>query len=69
MNDQTKQEIKDEYKRVQDSAWAEYLKVQEPAMAEYLKVQDSALAERDRKLKELEEDIITVEGKRYQLIK
>ena len=37
---------------------------------EYEKIQDSAWAERIRKLEELEQsEIITVKGKRYQLIK
>ena len=76
----TKQEIDDEYQKIQAPAWAEYKKIQAPllakyqkieapAFAKYHKIQATAWAERNRKLKELDKEIITVEGKKYQLIK
>ena len=55
---ETKQEIEDKYN-----------KTEETALAKYQKIKETALAERNRKLKELDKEIITVEGKKYQLIK
>jgi len=75
-----RQEIEDEYKKITAPAWdkynkieapayAKYNKIEAPAFAKYQKIKETALAERNRKLKELDGEIITVEGKKYQLIK
>jgi len=56
---QTKQEIKDEYKKIEAPAWAEYWKIKDSAMAKYLKIQQIAWAEKNRKLKELDEKVST----------
>jgi len=66
---ETKQEIEDEYHKITAPARTKYHKIQAPAWDEYHKIQASAWAERNRKLKELDGEIITVEGKKYQLIK
>ena len=62
----TKQERK-------DAALKAYRAIQRPALKAYLDIQEPALkayeAERDRIDNEPDEDIIEVDGKRYQLIK
>ena len=62
----TKQERK-------DAALKAYRAIQRPALEAYLDIQEPALkayeAERDRINNEPDEDIIEVDGKRYQLIK
>jgi len=61
----TKQEQKDAawkaYKTIEEPAWKAYEAIQVPAWKAYR-------AERDRINNEPDEDIIEVDGKRYQLI-
>ena len=77
---ETKQQIVDEYNKIEATAYAKYQKIEAPALdkynkiqapayAKYNKIQASAWAEKNRKLEELDREIITVEGKKYQLIK
>ena len=73
----TKQEQKDAalkaYRAIQRPALEAYLDIQEPALKAYEAIQESAWkdykAEIDRINNEPDEDIIEVDGKRYQLIK
>ena len=66
MSEMTKQEQK-------DAAWEAYEAIRVPAWEAYEAIQVPALkayeAERDRIDNEPDEDIIEVDGKRYQLIK
>ena len=70
----TKQQIEDEYHKIQapayakyykikETAYAKYYKIQETAYAEYNKIEETAWAERNRKLEELE--TITIGGIKY----
>ena len=67
---ETKQQIEDEYQKIQAPAWAKYQKIKEPAWEEYHKIQApawdeyhkiqaTAWAERNRKLKELDKEVST----------
>ena len=62
-----------DYEAIQEPAWKAYRAIQEPAWKAYRAIQRPALkayeAERDRIDSEPDEDIIEVDGKRYQLIK
>ena len=73
----TKQERKDAalkaYRAIQRPALEAYLDIQEPAWKAYRAIQVPALkayeAERDRINNEPDNEIIEIDGKRYQLIK
>ena len=51
------QEIENECEKIQETARAEYRKIKESAWEECEKIQDLALTERERKIKELDEEI------------
>ena len=52
----------EDYKAIQTPAWEDYKAIEEPAWEDYL-------AELNKIDNEPDEDIIEVDGKRYQLIK
>ena len=73
----TKQERKDaawkDYKAIHAPAWKDYKTIEEPAYQAYEAIREPAWkayeAELERIDSEPDEDIIEVDGKRYQLIK
>ena len=73
----TKQERVDaaweDYQAIREPAWKAYQAIIEPAYEVYQSIREPAyeayLAELDRTDNEPDEDIIEVDGKRYQLIK
>ena len=73
----TKQEQKDAvlkaYQTIEARAWKAYEAIREPALKAYEAIREPALkaceAELERIDNEPDEDIIEVDGKRYQLIK
>ena len=71
----TKQERRDEareaYKAISGPAWKAYKAINDPAFEAYEAINGSAWKAYRAKIREIEatEDIIEVDGKRYQLIK